>query len=88
MRANFLHGGVRLSAALLVLIGLFLLGILLTPAAQPVQAAGQINAPASPAGVRTDSARTAGTLASFTALIPQISPAQAPIIVNLPVILR
>lgn len=72
-----LQNGVRLGTALLLVAGLFLLGILLAPPAVPVQA---LNAPA-PAAAPSSSAVN-GTLASFTGLIPQLSMIHLPVVVK------
>jgi hypothetical protein len=68
-KVQLIPGWVKLAAALILLAGLLLGGILAAPAA-PVQALNalpQITAPHAPA-----SSSVNGTLASFTALFPQI----------------
>ena len=73
-------GWVKLVAALILLAGLLLGGALSNPAVLPVQAfnpAGQIAAPGSPSLGSVD-----GTLASFTALIPQFTMTYLPFLVR------
>ena len=68
-KSPHIPGWVKVTAALILLTGLLLGGILAAPGVHPVQALNafpQINAPQSAA-----SAGVNGTLASFTALIPQ-----------------
>jgi hypothetical protein len=75
-----MRGWVKLAAALILLAGLLLGGILAVPAAVPVQALNappQLIAPQGPASEGIN-----GTLASFTALIPEI------FTTNLPIIMR
>ena len=79
-RTSILGAGVRLSVALLLVAGLFLLGILVTPAPRPAQ--GSFPQVAPPAAPSPDSSQTAGTIAAIAALFPQ------PILVNLPVIIK
>jgi hypothetical protein len=78
---SILRAGVKISFALLLVAGLFFLGILVTPAPLPAQASfPQVAPPAAPSP-DADS-RTAGTIAAIAALFPQ------PILVNLPVIIK
>ena len=73
-------GGLKTTLALLLVVGLFLLGILLTPPPAPVQALNQpvpVLAPARPPTVQEK-----GLVTALAALIPQVS------IVNLPLIAR
>jgi hypothetical protein len=73
-----LRGWVKLAAVLILLAGLLLGGILAPPSAVPVQA---INAPppvTNPQGPVSSSVN--GTLASFTALIPDIFTTNIPFI--------
>ncbi len=75
-----IHGWVKLAAALILLTGLLLGGILAAPGVSRVQALNplpQITAPRS-----LTSSGVNGTLASFTALIPQIYA------INLPFVAR
>ncbi len=73
-------GWVKLAAALILLAGLLLGGILAAPNVTPAQALNappQITAPRSPV-----SSGVNGTLASFTALIPQIYFSNLPLVVR------
>ena len=75
-----INGWVKLAAALILLVGLLLGGILAAPTAFPVQALNaqpQVTAPRGPL-----SSGVNGTLASFTALIPQIYTINLPIIAH------
>jgi hypothetical protein len=72
-------GWIKAGAVLLLVAGLFLLGVLLTPPAAPVQALSPASASANPLAVGNG---VKGTLASFTALISQS------IVVNLPLVIR
>ncbi len=73
--------GGRLAAALFLAAGLLLLGMILAP--PPPTPALAMNPPAASAAVvAAPTPAVNGTLASFTALIPQIS------VVNLPLVLR
>jgi len=69
IKSPHIPGWVKVTAALIVLTGLLLGGILAAPVVKPVQAQyafPQIRAPQSPTSTGVN-----GTLASFTALIPQ-----------------
>ena len=75
-----LRGGMRLAAVLLLVAGLFLLGILLSPSPAPVQA---LNPPVpilTPSVPPTTGMK--GTVASFSALMIQVPT------INLPLIMR
>jgi hypothetical protein len=71
-----ISGWMKVTAALILLAGLLLGGILAAPGIHPVQALNtfpQISAPHS-----TNSTGVNGTLASFTALIPELFPNYLP----------
>jgi hypothetical protein len=71
-------GPVKLAAALILLAGLLLGGILAAPAPAPVQALNappQVTAPLNPTSTAVN-----GTLASFTALIPQFFSSYMPLV--------
>jgi hypothetical protein len=59
-----------ISLTLLLLVGLFMASVFLPPLATPVQA---LNAPQAAVSQSPSSAGESGTLASFTALIPEVT---------------
>ena len=79
MRNQSLWGGAKLAAALLLLLAIFLLGILLALPAAPVQA---LNPPAPAAALAPSDLAANGTLAAFTALIPELSSIHLPVVVK------
>jgi hypothetical protein len=68
-----------IAVALLLVAGLFLASVLLPPLAPPVHA---LNAPPAAASQAPNSDGVNGTLASFTALIPEIATVYLPSIVR------
>ncbi len=73
-------GWVKLAAALILLVGLLLGGILAAPSVSTVQA---LNTPPQVTAPRSASSNGVnGTLASFTALIPQIYFSNLPLVVR------
>jgi hypothetical protein len=66
-----------IAVALLLAAGLFIASVFLPPFSTPVQA---LNAPSAAASQAPNSAGVNGTLASFTALFPQMMPVYVPII--------
>jgi hypothetical protein len=79
MKAKFLptiyHGRARLAVSLLLVAVLFLLEVLLAPPTTPVLA---LNPLVRPAALSSNAVN--GTLASFTALIPQITSIYLPVL--------
>jgi len=78
--AQLIPGWVKLAAALILLVGLLLGGILAVAPAIPVQAlnaAPQITAPRTPL-----SSGVNGTLASFTALFPEFYTVDLPVLMK------
>ena len=67
------------TVVLLLVVGMFMASVFLPPLAAPVHA---LNAPAEETGLAPDSAATAGTLASFTALIPELVTISLPLIIH------
>lgn len=83
MRLPLPAGWFKAGAVLVFVVALFLLGVALTPPAPPAQA--QFVLPAAPTAVAQPEVvggggAFSGTLASFTALIPEV------IVVNLPLV--
>jgi len=72
-----LPGWVKVAAALILLVSLLLGGILAAPAPIPVQA---LNFPQIEAPHVSTSSGVNGTLASFTALIPEMFTIRVPIV--------
>jgi hypothetical protein len=68
-----------LGAALLLAVGLFMASVVLPPMTSPVQA---LNAPAAATLQAPKDNGVNGTLASFTALIPELAAVHLPIIVR------
>jgi hypothetical protein len=67
------------TVVLLLVVGMFMASVFLPPLATPVHA---LNAPAEEIGVSPNSAGVAGTLASFTALIPELVTLSLPLIIR------
>jgi len=67
------------TVVLLLVVGMFMASVFLPPLAAPVHA---LSAPAEEAGIAPNSAGTAGTLASFTALIPELVTISLPLIIH------
>lgn len=70
---------VSVAVALLLVAGLFLTSVFLSPLGVPVHA---LNAPSAAASRAPSSSGVTGTLASFTALIPEMVWINLPIIVH------
>jgi hypothetical protein len=70
---------VSVTMALLLVAGLFLAGVILPPLSAPVQA---LNAPPAATSQAPQSSGVNGTLASFTALYPEILSVYIPLIVR------
>jgi hypothetical protein len=67
------------TVVLLLVVGMFMASVFLPPLSAPVHA---LNAPAEEAGLTPNSAGVAGTLASFTALIPELVTVSLPLIIH------
>jgi|WetSurMetagenome_2_1015567.scaffolds.fasta_scaffold777631_2 hypothetical protein len=79
-------GGLKIGLVVLIVVGLFLVEILVTPPPPAVQAVFvqpivSIQATPPPSAI-TGGGGTNGTLASFTALIPEIAPVYIPVVVK------
>jgi hypothetical protein len=73
-------GWVKLAGALILLVGFLLGGILSTPPAAPVQALNPPSQVAAPLGAISNGVK--GTLASFTALIPEFYATDLPLVIK------
>jgi hypothetical protein len=83
--ARLLQSGLKFAVILLLVAGLFALGILLTPPAPTVQAVNSLPVDSQPRSLTAPTpigGDSLGTLASFTALIPEISVINLPLITN------
>lgn len=67
------------AVVLLLVMAMFMVSVFLPPLTVPVHA---LNAPTEEIGLSPDSAATAGTLASFTALIPELATVSLPLIIH------
>jgi hypothetical protein len=86
LQSRLYQSGVRIGLVVLVVVGSFLLEILVTPPPPAVQAVFvqpivsiQVTSP--PSAI-TGGGGVNGTLASFTALIPEIAPVYIPVVVK------
>jgi hypothetical protein len=71
-------GWVKVTAALILLAGLLLGGILAAPGVHPVQALDAFPQVSAPQGATSTGIN--GTLASFTAMIPEVFPIYLPLV--------
>jgi hypothetical protein len=76
---NFIRMLASTIMVLLLVVAMFMASVFLPPLSSPVHA---LNAPAEKAGLSPDSAGTAGTLASFTALIPELVTISLPLVIH------
>jgi hypothetical protein len=67
------------AVVLLLVVGMFMASVFLPPLTAPAHA---LNAPTEEIGLSPNSAATAGTLASFTALIPELVTVSLPLIIH------